>query len=97
VKPMVEPRNVVLVGIRELDPKERRLVKESGVHIFTMRDIDERGMREVMSEALRFAETIRRASPSAWTWISSTRPMRPAWARRCAAASPTARRIWRWK
>jgi arginase len=54
-KPMVEPRNVVLVGIRELDSKERRLVKESGVHIFTMRDVDERGMREVMAEALRFA------------------------------------------
>lgn len=55
IKPMIEPRNVVLVGIRELDAKERRLVKESGVHIFTMRDVDERGMREVMAEALRFA------------------------------------------
>jgi arginase len=54
-KPMVEPRNVSLVGVRDLDARERRLVKESGVHIFTMRDIDERGMREVMAEALRFA------------------------------------------
>ena len=53
--PMIEPRSVCLVGIRELDAKERRFVKESGVHVFTMRDIDERGMREVMSEALRFA------------------------------------------
>jgi arginase len=53
--PMVEPRSVSLVGIRELDAKERRFVKESGVHVFTMRDIDERGMREVMAEALRFA------------------------------------------
>jgi arginase len=52
---MVEPRSVVLVGIRELDSRERRLVKESGVHVFTMRDIDERGMRQVMAEALRFA------------------------------------------
>jgi len=55
IKPMVEPRNIALVGIRDLDAKERRLVKDSGVHIFTMRDIDERGMREVMAEALRFA------------------------------------------
>ena len=54
-KPKVEPRNVAIVGVRDLDAKERRLVKESGVHAFTMRDIDERGMREVMSEALRFA------------------------------------------
>ena len=55
VNPMVEPRNVVLVGIRDLDQKESRLVKKSGAHVFTMRDIDERGMRETMVEALRFA------------------------------------------
>ena len=54
-RPMIEPRNVAIVGVRDLDAKERRLVKESGVHVFTMRDIDERGMREVMTEALRFA------------------------------------------
>jgi arginase len=54
-KPMIEPRHVSLVGTRELDVKERRFAKESGVHVFTMRDIDERGMREVMTEALRFA------------------------------------------
>jgi arginase len=53
-KPKVEPRNVALVGLRDLDAKERRLVKESGVHAFTMRDIDERGLREVMNEALHF-------------------------------------------
>jgi arginase len=52
-KPKVEPRHVALVGVRDLDAKERRLVKESGVHAFTMRDIDERGMRDVMNEALR--------------------------------------------
>jgi arginase len=55
VKPMVQPRNVALVGVRDLDAKERRLIKESSMHVFTMRDVDERGMREVMSEALRFA------------------------------------------
>ncbi len=54
-KPKVEPRNIALVGVRDLDAKERKLVKESGVHVFTMRDIDERGMREVMSEAIKFA------------------------------------------
>lgn len=53
-KPKAEPRHVALVGVRDLDPKERRLLKESGIHAFTMRDIDERGMREVMTEALRF-------------------------------------------
>jgi arginase len=54
-KPAVSPRNVCVVGARDLDSKERRIIKDSGMHVFTMRDIDERGMREVMSEALRFA------------------------------------------
>jgi arginase len=44
-----------LVGVRELDAKERRLIKDTGVHAFTMRDVDERGMREVMTDAIRFA------------------------------------------
>ena len=54
-QPKVDARHVSIVGVRELDARERRLVKESGVHAFTMRDIDERGKREVMSEDLRFA------------------------------------------
>ena len=54
-KPKVEPQNVVIVGARDLDTQEKKLVKKSGLHVFTMRDIDERGMREVMSEALKFA------------------------------------------
>jgi arginase len=54
-RPKIEPRNVALVGVRELDAKERRLIKDSGVHVFTMRDVDERGMREVMSDAIRIA------------------------------------------
>src|SRR5712692_10733290 len=53
-KPMVEPRSVCIVGARDLDSKERRIIKYAGVHVFTMRDIAERGLREVMSEALRF-------------------------------------------
>jgi arginase len=54
-KPKVEPQNICLVGIRELDTQEKKLAKKSGVHVFTMRDIDERGMREVMSDALKYA------------------------------------------
>lgn len=54
-KPALAARNVCVVGARDLDSKERRIIKDSGMHVFTMRDIDERGMREVMTEALRFA------------------------------------------
>jgi arginase len=54
-KPKAEPGNIVIVGARDLDAPERKMMKKSGVHVFTMRDIDERGMREVMSDAIKYA------------------------------------------
>jgi arginase len=54
-KPKIEPQNVVLVGVRDLDSHEKKLIKKLGVKTFTMRDIDERGMREVMADALKYA------------------------------------------
>jgi len=53
--PKVNPDNVVLVGIRDVDEVERQNIRKAGVHVFTMRDIDERGMRVVMEESLRLA------------------------------------------
>jgi len=54
-KPKIEPQNVALVGVRDLDSHEKKFVKKLGVKAFTMREIDERGMREVMSDALKYA------------------------------------------
>ncbi len=53
--PKVSPENCVLVGIRDVDSHEKVNIRKSGVEVFTMRDIDERGMRTVMEEALRMA------------------------------------------
>jgi len=50
--PKVAPANTVIVGLREVDLTERPHVRESGVHAYTMRDIDERGLRAVMEEAI---------------------------------------------
>ena len=55
--PMVEASHASLVGIRDVDPAERATVKSSGIGAFTMRDIDERGMRSVMEEAIQRATT----------------------------------------
>jgi arginase len=55
--PQVDPRNVALVGIRSVDQRERNHVRQSGVRAFTMRDIDERGLRTVMEDAIRIAST----------------------------------------
>ena len=53
--PKVEPRNVALVGVREVDQLEKPHVRSSGIRAFTMREIDERGLRAVMADALRIA------------------------------------------
>jgi arginase len=50
--PMVEGSRAALVGIRDVDPAERDNVRATGVGAFTMRDIDERGMRAVMEAAI---------------------------------------------
>lgn len=53
--PKVKPENCVLVGVRDIDAVEKENVHRAGIGVFTMRDIDERGMRTVMEEALRMA------------------------------------------
>jgi arginase len=55
--PAVDPAKVALVGIRSVDDVERLSVRGTGVHAFTMRDIDERGMVSVMQEAIKIATT----------------------------------------
>jgi len=54
-RPKIAPRNAVIVGLRDVDQLEKPHVRESGVRAFTMRDIDERGLRAVMEEAIRMA------------------------------------------
>ncbi|HWF45667.1 MAG TPA: arginase [Bryobacteraceae bacterium] len=53
--PKVEGKNVVLIGIRDVDRPERDLVRRSGITAFTMREIDERGLRSVMEQAIALA------------------------------------------
>jgi len=53
--PKVNPENCVLVGVRDIDAIEKQNIRKAGVEVFTMRDIDERGMRAIMEEALRMA------------------------------------------
>lgn len=53
--PAVRPEHVVLVGIRNLDDREREIVKAAGVHTFTMKDIDRLGIAEVIERAVALA------------------------------------------
>lgn len=51
----IQPEDAVLVGARNLDPKEQQLIRDSGITVYTMEDIDRRGVYAVMTEALQVA------------------------------------------
>jgi arginase len=53
--PKVDPQLVAHVGARDIDPGERELINKLGVRFFTMREIDERGMRACMDDAIAIA------------------------------------------
>jgi arginase len=50
--PALAPDHVALLGVRSLDAGERALVKELGVGVYTMTDLDRRGVEAVVREAL---------------------------------------------
>jgi arginase len=50
--PAVDPERVALVGVRSLDPGEQALVRDLGVAVYTISDLDRRGMEPVIAEAL---------------------------------------------
>ena len=53
--PAVLPKHTVLVGIRNLDEIEKKIVRASKVHVFTMKEIDRLGISEVMARAIAIA------------------------------------------
>jgi arginase len=54
--PKVAPENTCIIGVRDIDKAEMDNIRRSGIsEVYTMRDIDERGMRTIMEEALRVA------------------------------------------
>ena len=55
--PKVLPEHAVLIGIRNLDEREKEIVRSSRVHVFTMKDIDRAGIASVVEQALAIAGT----------------------------------------
>jgi arginase len=48
----VRPEDVVMIGIRSVDPAERELVREAGIKVYTMKDVDTLGISRITSETL---------------------------------------------
>ncbi|MCS6815935.1 MAG: arginase [Blastocatellia bacterium] len=54
-RPKLDPSCCVLIGVRDVDPLERENIRRSGIAVFTMRELDELGMRAVMERAIEIA------------------------------------------
>lgn len=52
--PKVKPENVVVIGARDLDEGEKDLIKEIGIKVYTMHEIDRLGMAKVMEETIAY-------------------------------------------
>ena len=50
--PKVQPAHTVLIGVRNLDDREKVLVRDSHIHVFTMKDIDRQGIASIVEQAL---------------------------------------------
>ena len=55
VSPKVRPEHTVLVGVRNLDTQEKKEVRASGVHVFTMKDVDRQGIASIAEQAIALA------------------------------------------
>ncbi|MHB8074632.1 arginase [Desulfosporosinus fructosivorans] len=51
----ISEENTVIIGAREIDPQESEMLHQSKITVFTMRDIDQLGMQEVISQGIKIA------------------------------------------
>lgn len=54
--PKVKPENLVLIGIRDLDEGEKKLIKKLNIKVYTMHEIDRIGMAQVMAETITYLQ-----------------------------------------
>jgi arginase len=53
-EPKVKPENIVIIGARSLDDGEKELIREKGIKVYTMHEIDRMGMTAVMEETIAY-------------------------------------------
>ncbi len=54
--PKVKPENIVIIGARSLDEGEKELIKEKGIKVYTMHEIDRMGMTKIMEETILYLQ-----------------------------------------
>jgi arginase len=52
IKPLLKPHRLVYIGLRDVDPGEKRILREQGIRAFSMHEIDKYGIGRVVEMAL---------------------------------------------
>lgn len=52
VSPVLRDSDIAIIGARDIDPLERKALNASGIHVFTMHEVDRRGLAHVMEDAI---------------------------------------------
>nr|WP_106781767.1 arginase [Lysinibacillus timonensis] len=52
--PKIKPENVIIIGARSVDPGEKELIKELGIKVYSMHEIDRLGMTKVIEESIAY-------------------------------------------
>ncbi|MFC7686112.1 arginase [Ureibacillus sp. GCM10028918] len=52
--PKIKPENIIIIGARSVDPGERDLIREKGIKVYTMHEIDRMGMTRIMEETIAY-------------------------------------------
>ncbi|MGG3890467.1 arginase [Metabacillus fastidiosus] len=55
--PKVKPENIVMIGIRSLDEGEKELIRQKGIKVYTMHEIDRLGMATVIEETVEYLKS----------------------------------------
>ncbi len=55
-RPVINPRHIVYIGLRDIDPGEQEYIKRFGIPVFTMQDIRRLGIKEVFARAVALLE-----------------------------------------
>ncbi|HEB2282281.1 TPA: arginase [Staphylococcus aureus] len=54
---VIKPKNIVLIGMRDLDKGERQFIKDHNIKTFTMSDIDKLGIKEVIENTIEYLKS----------------------------------------
>ena len=53
-QPKIKPENIIIIGARSVDPGERALIREKGIKVYTMHEIDRMGMTKIIEDSIAY-------------------------------------------